>query len=180
VALIDGFADWECALLMGALRSEYAAEVRVASRDRSSVTSMGGLPVAPDLAFDAIAAEAFDAIVFPGGAGWLGPTPDDVVRLLLHFREVNGLIGAICAATGALADVGLLDTIPHTGNSPESLNSRANYRGTSFFIDEGRAVEADRIVTAPGIAPVSFASEVLKALGLLDDSMRSKLAQFWA
>ena len=61
IALQNDYADWEPALLMAATRYWLDCEVVTASPDGKPVISMGGLKVSPDIGFDAIDAEQFDA-----------------------------------------------------------------------------------------------------------------------
>jgi putative intracellular protease/amidase len=77
------------------------------------------------------------------------------------------VVGGICDGTRALAMSGLLDQTGHTGNSPDGLVD-TGYAGRSNYWDVPHAVLTNRIVTAPGTAPVSFMAEIMEGLGLAD------------
>ena len=71
----------------------------------------------------------------------------------------------VAAEVMALARAGLLDSVRHTANGPESLPA-TGYGGSAYYVGSPRAVLDRRIVTAPGTAPISFMGAVLESLGL--------------
>lgn len=63
--------------------------------------------------------------------------------------------------------MGLLDTRAHTGNHPSELRDLVpDYRGAALYRDQPQAVRDGGVITASGAAPVSFAREILDAIGL--------------
>jgi putative intracellular protease/amidase len=179
VALTPDFADWECALLMAVARSYLAVNVRTASPDGQPVTSMGGLVVTPDLSYAEARPRDFDAIVVPGGLAWeKGAVPDGLDDLVIAFREHGRVTAGICAAASMLAGAGLLNGVAHTGNRLGAHQDHAAYSGSAHYIDGPKAVHADGVVTAAGTAPVTFTIEVLKGLGLWDETAQEELAPF--
>ena len=74
-------------------------------------------------------------------------------------------VAAICGAVRALAETGLLDAIPHTGNSAEELAGISGYGGHARYVTQPAALASNGIITAPGTAPVSFMRAVCEALG---------------
>lgn len=82
--------------------------------------------------------------------------------------------------TLALARAGILDTVAHTSNSADFLQQKAvGYEGRSLYRNSPAAVVADRIITAPGAAPVSFTCAVFESAGLSSEiisQFRSMLA----
>ncbi|EGF91239.1 DJ-1/PfpI family protein [Asticcacaulis biprosthecium C19] len=180
IALTPEFADWEGALLMAAARAYLGAEVVTASPDGAPVTSMGGLKVTPDLAYEALDPADFDALVIPGGMSWETGTAPDLTPLILRFSAAGRVIGGICAAAGAVAGSGILDNAAHTGNALEAHKAWPGYAGDALYRDQPQAVRDDRIITAPGSAPYSFAVEILKALDLWTPEAEQELAGFKA
>ncbi|MCB9992149.1 MAG: DJ-1/PfpI family protein [Hyphomicrobiaceae bacterium] len=165
VFLTDRFADWECALLMAAARTYYGMDVLTVSLNGGKVTSAGGLQVTPDLSLDRVAAQKPDAFIMAGGSVWASDDAPDIGETLKSLAAEKVLIGAICDANLALASTGLLNEVPHTANAPESLSGIGAYQGEKAYVASPAAVRADRFVTAPGTAPISFMREVLVALG---------------
>jgi putative intracellular protease/amidase len=163
--LTPGFADWETALLNATARSYYRVRTLFASPGGAEVVSLGGLRVTPDMAVEDIDVDAIDAVVVNGGSIWATPNAPDISAVLTKAREAGKTVGGICDGTLALARAGLLDSVPHTSNGPESLPD-TGYGGQALYQDQPQAVLAGKIVTAPGTAPVSFMGAVLKSLGL--------------
>ncbi len=64
---------------------------------------MGGLKVTPDIGFDAIDAEQFDALVIPGGYAWEKGVAPDFTHMVSRFHKDGKVVGGICAAASALA-----------------------------------------------------------------------------
>ncbi|MCL6706408.1 DJ-1/PfpI family protein [Pseudomonas sp. R2.Fl] len=113
VALQNDFADWEPALLMAAARYYLDCEVLTASPDGAPVVSMGGMKVTPDLGFDAIGPERFDALVVPGGYAWEKGVAFDFTEMARAFRDEGKVLAGICAAASALAATGVLNDGPY-------------------------------------------------------------------
>lgn len=125
IALQNDFADWEPALLMAAARYYLNCDVVTASPDGAPVVSMGGLKVMPDIGYDAIDAETFDALVIPGGYAWEKGVAYDFTDLAVAFRDKGKVLGGICAAASGLAATGVLNMSPiratpspHTSSMP--------------------------------------------------------------
>ena len=165
--LTEGFADWEVALLAATARGFYHLDVRHAGPGGHQLTSAGGLKVTPDLAIEDINLAQTDAIVVIGGTIWQTPQAPALSGLLKRAHAMGLVVGGICDGTRALAKSGLLDNTGHTGNSPEGL-AETGYAGRASYWDVPHAVLTNRIVTAPGTAPVSFMAEIMEGLGLAD------------
>ncbi len=70
-------------------------------------------------------------------------------------------MGAICGATVAVARAGLLAGKAHTSNGAEWLAGHApDYAGIEAYIDSPRAVSDGRVVTASGLAPITFSAAI--------------------
>lgn len=181
VALTPDFADWECALLMAAARSYLGVSVKTATADGQPVTSMGGLNVLPDLSFGTIAPGDFDALLVPGGLAWeKQAVPDTLDGLIRAFHGADRMVAGICAAASMLAGSGLLNDRAHTGNRLGSHRAYGAYHGDAHYIDTPKAVRGGLVVTAAGTAPFTFTVEVLKGLGLWDETAEAELAGFSA
>ncbi|WFU48422.1 DJ-1/PfpI family protein [Sinorhizobium terangae] len=173
IVLTEGFADWECALLMATARTELGLDVLIAAPGGTVVTSMGGLHITPHLPTKTLAPAEFDALVLCGGSAWQTSAAPNLTAMIHAFHGKGRVVGGICGATLALAASGILNETDHTGNSAESLSAVAGYHGHQHYRDQPQALRSDRLVTAAGTAPVSFTAEIFHALGLgsaaLDD-----------
>ena len=163
--LTPGYADWETALLNAGARDYYNVDTRFATPGGEPVTSAGGLRVMPHLAVEDIEIDRVDAILVNGGTIWQTQDRPDLDTLLRDAHAAGKVVGGICDGVTALARAGLLDSVRHTANGPESLDD-TGYAGVPNYVASARAVLDQRIITAPGTAPVSFMGAVLEALGL--------------
>lgn len=163
--LTPGYADWETALLNAGARDYYNMDTRFATPGGDPVTSAGGLKVVPHMAVEDIEVDRIDAILINGGTIWQSPDRPDLDALLRNAQAAGKVVGGICDGVTALARAGLLDTVRHTANGPESL-ADTGYGGAAHFVGSPRAVLDQKVITAPGTAPVSFMGAVLEALGM--------------
>ncbi len=92
-----------------------------------------------------------------------------------RFLYGGVMVGAICGATMAMADAGMLNSRRHTSNDLQVLRQYCpGYAGVSYYVDEPAVLDGN-LVTASGIAPVEFAFQVLKKLGV----MRENTLEAW-
>ena len=165
IGLTEGYADWECALLMASARSYFHFDVVTATPGAGAVTSMGGLTVTPAMELEKVSPAEFDALVLCGGAIWETVAAPDLSAQIRAFQAAGRPLGAICGATLALARAGVLDHSGHTSNDAEFLAAAPEYHGHHLYQDQPRAVRDGNLVTAPGTAPVTFTAEIYRALG---------------
>ena len=115
------------------------------------VTSASGLRVTPHASLDYMEPEDFDVLLLPGGTRWEKGDNLDIFPLLTAIAGRRPLI-AIGEAVLGLADLGLLDNIPHTGCRPGYIQRFCpEYTGAAFFRREP-CVSAQKIVTIDGTA----------------------------
>lgn len=81
---------------------------------------------------------------------------------------------AICGATAALANFGLLDNRPHTSNGPGFLEMVSPaYKGQSMYIDKP-SVADNNLITAGSTAPLLWAKQIIEHLGVFhSDTLES-------
>lgn len=91
-----------------------------------------------------------------------------LLDLLRQFHAAGVPIAAICAATLALADAGLLDHKQHTSNAKEYLQTLVpQYQGQNHYVNQLAVADAG-VITASGVGSVEFAREIINALELYD------------
>ena len=168
--LTEGFADWETSLLNAVARTFYGVDTAYATLDGMPVTSMGGMKVTPDLALADLGKAGYDALVVCGGGAWEQANPPDISEALRTAAADGKIVAGICAGSYQLAKAGLLDDVAHTSNRRSELEA-TGYRGAMLYEDTAEAVRDGRIVTAAGVAPVSFMARVMEALGLRDANL---------
>ncbi|MBW8356021.1 MULTISPECIES: type 1 glutamine amidotransferase family protein [Pseudomonas] len=172
--ICDNFADWETALINATGRGYYGFDCRYASPKGAIVTSMGGLRVTPDLALEDIRLDEVDLLMVCGGSVWQSDKAPDIGDLLRAAQARHLVIAGICDGTRELARAGVLDAVKHTSNSAANLLA-VGYAGAAHYQDVPHAVADQRVITAPGSAPVSFMAQILSTLGINDDNLRAYL-----
>ncbi|MGK5081252.1 DJ-1/PfpI family protein [Janthinobacterium sp. HLX7-2] len=177
--LTENFADWETALLNSTARLYYGFYTQFATPGGLPVTSSGGMLVTPQLALETIALDALDLLLVCGGSSWQGGKAPDLGPLLRAARDRDIVLAGICDGTRVLAQAGVLDNVRHTSNSAGNL-ADTGYAGAALYQDVPWAVADQRIITAPGTAPVSFTAQVLRTLGIADENLASYLAMHGA
>ncbi|OBV38715.1 DJ-1/PfpI family protein [Janthinobacterium psychrotolerans] len=174
--LTEGFADWETGLFNATARLYYGFDTRFATPQGKPVTSSGGMLVTPQLAIEDIGLDGLDVLLLCGGPGWQNAGAPDIKALLLDAQRRQVVLAGICDGTRVLAQAGLLDRVRHTSNSADNLASIGTYAGAALYQDVPHAVADQRVITAPGTAPVTFTAAVLAALGIADDGLKGYLA----
>ena len=105
-----------------------------------------------------------DALILPGGDTWMESIHGPIMNISEQCIKQNILVAAICGATTALAQNGLLDSRRHTSNDLGYLKMVCpGYNGEKYYQNEP-AVTDGKLITASGVAPLQFARHVLEAL----------------
>lgn len=180
--VFDTMSDWEAGYLIAELNSgRYfrkgvaPIEVMTVGADKNPVKTMGGVTIQPDLSMEEFSLGSQDILILPGGDTWLEPIHESILEEASNGLQRGTIVAAICGATMGLANKGLLDTRRHTSNDPGYLKAVCPlYAGESLYQFEP-AVADGNLVTASGIAPLEFASEVLKML----DVCKPETLQAW-
>ena len=179
VFLFDGFADWETAYLMPELKKSETINLKTFTIDGSSITSMGGLKIIPDISLAELTSSGSSLLVLPGGYAWEKGEITGIDHLVKTFFESNSTIAAICAATTYLGEKGYLDDVKHTSNDLNYLKSVApHYKGENNYQFEP-AVTDKNIITASGISSIDFAREIFRKVNLYDENSLEKWYQLF-
>lgn len=167
VFVFDGFADHEVALTMAWLNSNSDFAIETFSVKGRPVTAASGMRVTPDTSLQHTDPEYFDLLLLPGGAKWeMGDNLE--VFPLIKATAGKKPIAAICGATLALGDLGLLNNIPHTSNFPGYIGHFCDeYAGEDLY-QPVSCVNTGDIITCSGVAIIELAYEILKTFGVFD------------
>nr|WP_319540277.1 type 1 glutamine amidotransferase family protein [uncultured Methanospirillum sp.] len=180
--ILDTMADWEPAYLLPELVSgrflsspDLRYQVRLCGLTRDPVTTMGGLRLVPEITIDEIEADSDRLLILPGGMTWFEPLHDPVLAKVRQLLDTGMIVGAICGATMALANAGMLDNRSHTSNDIGALKQFCpGYSGEKYYLSEP-AVTDGNLITASGFSAVDFAYAVMKKLGV----MREETLEAW-
>ncbi len=171
VFLNDTYADWELGYLLPELLQHQRKAVTF-GLTRKAVKSLGSLMVTPEISLSDIDLPSVQAVILPGGLFWKNFESPELDVFVKELRARRIPIAGICAATGYLARLGMLDSVTHTSNSPAFLKERSpSYTGGARYLAQ-MAASDDGIITAGGLGAVDFTYEILSALKIGDQKYR--------
>ena len=111
---------------MAELRRHGQYRVESVGLTSATVESMGGIRVLPSTHVSNVGPADVAALILPGGDRWENsPVEPELEQLLNGLDSLGTSIAAICAATIAIARLGLLRGRRHTSNGLEYLSQRA-------------------------------------------------------
>lgn len=173
--VLDTLADWEPGYTISELNSgrmfkkgtsPYPVEILGAAKD--SITSMGGIKMTPQLTVNEIDIETVGLLILPGADTWADAVHLPLFDLVKRLLSSGIPVAAICGATLALADQGILDNYKHTSNDLGFMQHTCpNYKGSNNYV-HSPAVADKELITASGIAPLEFARAVFETLGVME------------
>ena len=152
VYLLDDMAECEIGYILQAFSMEKLLkngtkefEVKTVSFNKEPVLTLGGLTIVPDYTISEVDFNASTALLLPGSSTWGSKENQEILEKAQECLNKNILVGAICGATLALADYGILDKFKHTSNSLEYLNFFSkNYAGQSSYVCSNSVLDRQR------------------------------------
>lgn len=182
VYIFDTLADWELGYVTAELNSgrffKKAAprvSVKTVGISKEPVKTMGGMTIVPDCVIDDIAVNDKSVLLLPGGNTWDNPKHDIIVKKAEELLSVDATVCAICGATVALANAGLLDQRPHTSNGTGFLEMTCpDYKGQSFYIDK-LSISDHNLITAGAAGALLWTRQIIEHLGVF----QSDTLDFW-
>jgi putative intracellular protease/amidase len=153
--------------------------LKTVSNSREPITTMGGMRVMPDCAIDDIALGDSSVLLLPGADTWGDAKHGAIIEKARDLLASGGTVCAICGATIALANAGILDARAHTSNGPGFLELFApGYKGQSFYVDEP-AVADGNLITAGSTGALPWAKRIIERSGTFEpDTLESWYAYF--
>jgi len=176
--LLDTLADWEIGFITAELNSyryfdkskEPIAIIKIGNT-MNSIKTMGGIQICPDKCIDDIVFTDNDILILPGGDTWMNDENKKIINIVSEIINGKTIIAAICGATIALANNGLLNNRHHTSNSKVFLEMTCpQYSGSNYYIDKPAVVD-NNLITATGLAPLEFAYEIFKKTNKIKENV---------
>jgi len=175
--VMDTLADWEIGYLTAEVHSKrffsnknIECNIVKVGKDKSPVTTMGGMIITPDISINELELKDEDILVLPGGDTWMNPENDRILEIAKDRIEKNLLVAAICGATCGLARVDALNSKKHTSNDLDFLKYMVkDYSGSDKYLNIP-AVNDNNLITASGQSALEFTYEIIKALNLFNSS----------
>lgn len=173
VYVLDTLADWELGYVTSELNSArffkkdaQRVSLKTVSYSKDPIRTMGGLTIMPDCLIEEMVVSETSVLLLPGANTWSDPTHGVIIEKAGEFLSAGAMVGAICGATAALANAGILDNRPHTSNGAGFLEMVSpNYKGKSFYIDNS-SVADNNLITAASTGGLLWAKQILEHLGV--------------
>lgn len=173
VYVLDTLADWEIGYVIAELNSgrffkEGAPRVslKMVSDSKEPIHTMGGLTIVPDCLIDDIVVSETSVLLLPGANTWNDQKHGIIIEKASEFLSLGATVCAICGATTALANCGLLDKRPHTSNGSGFLEMFSpDYKGQYFYIDKPSVADSN-LITASGTGALLWAKQIIEHLGV--------------
>ena len=174
IYVLDTLADWELGYVTAEMNSgrffkkgAEAVSLKRVSYSKEPITTMGGVTIVPDCTTSEMVVDEKSVLLLPGADTWSNPKHGAVMEKAKEFISSGATVGAICGATVALANAGLLDNRKHTSNGPGFLEMFSpSYKGQSFYIDEPSVADKN-LITASSTGALMWAKQIIETLGVL-------------
>jgi putative intracellular protease/amidase len=173
--VLDTLADWEISYITAEINSGRYLRKNIkkpniikVGNDLNKIKTMGGIEIIPEIDVDNMKLDGGDLILLPGADSWQSGNNQNIIEVINKNNNIT--VAAICGATAALAENGILDNKNHTSNDKEYLKMVCkNYKGENLYENKPVVVDGN-LITASGMAPLEFAFEVIKILNVMEDS----------
>ena len=177
VYVLDTLADWELGYVTSELNSgrffkkdAQNISLKTVSYSKEPICTMGGMTIMPDCLIDDIVVNETNTLLLPGANTWSDIKHVSIIEKTNEFLSLGATVCAICGATVALANFGLLDKRPHTSNGPGFLDMASpGYKGQSFYINKP-SVADNNLITASSTGSLLWAKQIIEHLGVFQSN----------
>lgn len=162
IYVLDTLADWELGHITSELNSRRFFKpdadqlaIKTVSYSNKPIRTMGGMT---------------NMLLLPGADTWNNAKHTAVLSKVSEFLSVGVTVCAICGATAALADFGILDERPHTSNGEGFLEMvSSSYNGQKFYVDQP-SVSDNHLITAGSTASLLWTKQIIDDLDVYKKS----------
>ena len=177
VYVLDTLADWELGYVIAEVNSgrffkkgEPRVSLKTVSFSKEPINTMGGMTIVPNCFIDDIVVSETSMLLLPGADTWSDPKHGAIIEKASEFLTFGATVCAICGATAAHANFGLLNQRPHTSNGPGFLEKVSpGYKGQSFYIDKP-SVADNNLITASSTGALLWAKQIIGHLGVFQSN----------
>lgn len=175
IYVLDTLADWELGYVTAELNSRRffkadAPEVRIktVSHLNQPIYTIGGLEITPDCLVKETELNENSVLLLPGADTWNQSEHLGILDVAREILSSGGTVGAICGATVAIANIGLLNETPHTSNGEGFLDMFCpSYRGQKFYLDQP-SVSSNNIITADSTGSLMWTKQIIEKLNVFE------------
>ncbi len=186
VYVLDTLADWELGHVIAELNSgQYFKRrgeripVKTVGLTNDPVTTKGGMIIFPEMTVNDIKPEKSAILLLPGADCWTDPKHLPIIEKTMELLDRGCIVAAICGATAALAEAGILDQRPHTSNSPEYLTMFCpSYKGALFYKNE-KLVDDGQLITVGSAGGLLMAYQVMLRLDVISKDALDAWYQYY-
>lgn len=182
IYILDTLADWEIGHISAELHSKRFFKkdakdiaVKTVGCSKEAIKTMGGMSIIPDCQIDDIEVSENSFLILPGADTWGDSKQGAILHKAEEFLSKGYTVCAICGATVALANLGLLNNRPHTSNGAGFLEMFApgNYTGSKYYVDAPAVVD-NNLITASCTGGLYWAKCILEKLEVFkEDSINA-------
>lgn len=171
VYILDTLADWEIGYATAELNSKRffkkdapSISVKTVGISNEPVKTMGGFTIIPNCSISDIAVNEKSVLLLPGANTWNDLKHGAIIEKAGEILLAGATVCAICGATVALANAGLLDHRPHTSNGKGYLEMCSpHYKGQHFYVDTP-SVADNNLITASSTGALLWARQIIERL----------------
>ena len=182
IYVLDTLADWELGYVTSELNSRRffkedanQVSIKTVSYSKQSIITMGGMTIDPDYLIDDIIVSETNMLLLPGADTWNDSKHDAILIKASELLSVGATVCAICGATAALANFGILDNRPHTSNGLGFLEMVcSDYKGQDYYIDQP-SVASNNLITAGSTEALLWTKQIIECL----DVFKSNTLEAW-
>lgn len=173
IYLLSTLADWEIAPVSAELNSKRFFKsdapqvvVKTVAISKEPIKTMGGLTIVPDCTIDEIELSEKTVLLLPGADTWAEAQNAQIIQKASALLSKGGTVCAICGATVALANAGILNERPHTSNGAGFLEMFCpSYKGQNFYIDQPAVMDGN-LITGSATGSLMWAKLIIEKLGV--------------
>lgn len=161
--VMNDMALWEMGYLQAAVSMKEEVKIATVSLTKDPIRTLGGISILPDMTIEAI--ENPEVVILPGGNEW--QTQEAILNKVKKWLAEGVVIGAICGATLALAQQGILNEYKHTSNALDYLKLTTVYKGDKMY-QNVLAYKDNHLITANAAGSLLFAKYILSSIDVFD------------
>ncbi|MEF9958732.1 MAG: DJ-1/PfpI family protein [Niameybacter sp.] len=173
IYVLDTMADWEIGYFLQAMSMQTMLSkntpkytIKTVGQTKNPIKTLGGLTLTPDWSLEELDDQEVVALLLPGANTWQDTTQKSILDRASTCIEQGILVAAICGATLALADLGVLNHRLHTSNDLAYLDYFSTpYTGHNLYQNVPSVVDSS-IITASSAGGLLWAKHILAYLNV--------------
>ncbi|MHB9941387.1 glutamine amidotransferase [Clostridium sporogenes] len=171
--ILESMAEWEVGYILQAISMESMLKkqnrefvIKTVSTGKNAIQTISGLTITPDCLLDEMDENNMVALLLPGAESWNSEENNQILEKALSYIDRGILVGAICGATLALADLKVLDKFKHTSNSLDYLTLFSKqYSGKELYVNSPAVVDCN-LITASSAGGLLWAKHIIQYLNV--------------